>query len=812
MILESDAESQSHFQSDLDWLKKRRLQWKNSKFRVGLMGVTSSGKSTLVNALLDERLLPQAVRPSSNCLVVCEWGEQAEGIVHFLDSLRRPELTRGKALRRVLRRYADETTNPGNIEGVREIELRSPAFLLDRGVSIVDTPGLDAYGHDDHEKLTLEVLLPTVDVVLFVTTCKANSDAKVNEYVNLARDLNKSVIVVQNMMDSVVEKIGSQGQVLKSREQVLTEHRRRVQAVLGRTQGECVHINQVSAQWALNGQRDRSGIDTLVKDVHHQLKMRLPAIDKDRLQQVRNRLQKSINNEQRSDKPSVLRKMYQADLIQLQEQAAVRTNGYKAMMRRLGKAQKDADSQASEFFGSAAGLGKRNVVEAHALKNEIENWLRASPAELSQWNKDLMVKIRQDCEELNLSLDDLDLGAHSWRTASSIRLNTSEKSTTRQVEQSGWWASIKRKVDVFDADWGYDDKPDHWSEIADLDLFRSGVRSAVEHELSQVAQFIEQAMLRAEKVQTRMSDEVEQQQRAIHEKMDSAAKIAQRLVNVRRLEVLIGIAQAEPQNQTFDQDSSLKVESVIPALVAPAMHEINVPTLAVHLCQLSTLISRRRFLALREVVMQRAALRRKVNVKRVLIAGFDSESINDFVNRFWFDRLQANDSSSTEPFTKIAFTDEYIDEIGLVCLSGSSQDPRHKVKNFLQMPATLFLLLDIQQIGATASQLVRSHIDINGDHGATIVVIQSIHELENSDSIAEALLELKKLLNQHGIKPVGVLVNDDEVVHTQVAARLLERSTPRQTLTDDAEFMRSLPKRFRQRASDTIRSWNDLNT
>lgn len=177
-LMTQNGKLETYFRNELEWLDSRESLWRDNAFRVGLLGVTSSGKSTLVNALLEARLLPDAVRPSSNCLVVCEWGEVTEAVVRFQDSARKPEVFRGSGISAGLATFADEKTNPRNREGVREICVRSPLFRFGRGVSLVDTPGLDAYGHDEHEALTLEVLLPTVDVVLFLTTCKANSDAK----------------------------------------------------------------------------------------------------------------------------------------------------------------------------------------------------------------------------------------------------------------------------------------------------------------------------------------------------------------------------------------------------------------------------------------------------------------------------------------------------------------------------------------------------------------------------------------------------------------------------------------------------------
>ena len=74
------------FKSDiksLDYLRQVSLE---GKVRVGLIGITSSGKSTLINALLGERLLPQKVKPSSSVLVVCSYNKIKKATIYFESS------------------------------------------------------------------------------------------------------------------------------------------------------------------------------------------------------------------------------------------------------------------------------------------------------------------------------------------------------------------------------------------------------------------------------------------------------------------------------------------------------------------------------------------------------------------------------------------------------------------------------------------------------------------------------------------------------------------------------------------------------
>jgi len=200
----------AHFKRETAWFVQRRAIWLSRTWRVGLIGITSSGTSTLVNALLGVPLLPIRVRPSSNCLVICRLGPE-QAIVHFEDG--RVETYTGKRIQQELCRLTDETTNPSNKLGVKEIEFQSPRFRLGENVALVDTPGLDAFGYERHEELTMDVFLPTVDVVLFLTTAKANRDEVIARYLDRIGEQRKPLILVQNMIDSIEAELGLGGHI-----------------------------------------------------------------------------------------------------------------------------------------------------------------------------------------------------------------------------------------------------------------------------------------------------------------------------------------------------------------------------------------------------------------------------------------------------------------------------------------------------------------------------------------------------------------------------------------------------------------------
>lgn len=69
--LSVNAKCKARYASELENFSNRKTQAESNKYRLGVIGVTSSGKSTMINSLLGEALLPAVARPSSSQLVSC---------------------------------------------------------------------------------------------------------------------------------------------------------------------------------------------------------------------------------------------------------------------------------------------------------------------------------------------------------------------------------------------------------------------------------------------------------------------------------------------------------------------------------------------------------------------------------------------------------------------------------------------------------------------------------------------------------------------------------------------------------------------
>ncbi|MCF0194165.1 MAG: dynamin family protein, partial [Bacteroidaceae bacterium] len=235
--------------------QNRKSQAESNKYRLGVIGVTSSGKSTMINSLLGEFLLPAVARPSSSQLVSCYYSQSRCSKIHFQDGS--TKLFSGNSLnQKLIEKYGDESSNKNNIEKVKQIELSTPDFPFDSSILLIDSPGLDAYGYAGHEQLTMNSLLPTIDFCIFVTTCKTNSDEKMLSVLNTIAEYEKPVIIVQNMIDSLKPSLDGK----KSVSDVAQDHRVRVERIVNNSKikdKSKVHIVQISAINALKARQNK---------------------------------------------------------------------------------------------------------------------------------------------------------------------------------------------------------------------------------------------------------------------------------------------------------------------------------------------------------------------------------------------------------------------------------------------------------------------------------------------------------------------------------------------------------------------------
>lgn len=105
---------------------------------IPVLGMQGMGKSTLINALLEEKILPVEAAETTCVPVEIKYGENEHADVFFKDS-------KGSKIVHTIEElsaYVDNDYNPANEKGVLKIVLYRKKEILKNGIVIVDLPGV----------------------------------------------------------------------------------------------------------------------------------------------------------------------------------------------------------------------------------------------------------------------------------------------------------------------------------------------------------------------------------------------------------------------------------------------------------------------------------------------------------------------------------------------------------------------------------------------------------------------------------------------------------------------------------------------
>jgi GTPase SAR1 family protein len=175
----------------------RRLA--EGRFRLAVLGQFKRGKSSLLNALWGEPLLPTGVLPLTSIPTVLRHGPERRIRVTLSDG--RCEDRRGSLadLAPLLMRYVTERQNPANRLGVTEVEVQHPAPLLAKGMEIIDTPGIGSTVL--HNTRTAREILPVCDGALFVLSPDPPITEVEVQFLKSVKDAAARVILVLTKAD-----------------------------------------------------------------------------------------------------------------------------------------------------------------------------------------------------------------------------------------------------------------------------------------------------------------------------------------------------------------------------------------------------------------------------------------------------------------------------------------------------------------------------------------------------------------------------------------------------------------------------------
>ncbi|MBD2460504.1 dynamin family protein [Oscillatoria sp. FACHB-1407] len=180
---------------------------KKGVFRLLVLGDMKRGKSTFLNALIGENLLPSDVNPCTALLTILKYGAEKTVTIHFNDG-KPPERIDFKDFKQ---RYTIPPEEAKELEqkkqqafpDVSHAVVEYPLPLLEKGVEIVDSPGLN----DTEARNALSLgYINNCHAILFVLRASQPCTMAERRYLeNYIKDRGLSIFFLINAWDQVKE-------------------------------------------------------------------------------------------------------------------------------------------------------------------------------------------------------------------------------------------------------------------------------------------------------------------------------------------------------------------------------------------------------------------------------------------------------------------------------------------------------------------------------------------------------------------------------------------------------------------------------
>jgi GTP-binding protein EngB required for normal cell division len=338
-------------------------------FLLVIAGEFNSGKSSFINALLGERVLPEGVTPTTDRINLLHHGPQVteHAVEAFL------------------------------------LERTHPAELL-RELSVVDTPGTNAVIRR-HEELTRD-FVPRADLVLFVTSADRPFSESEREFLERIREWGKKIVFIVNKIDILAGDA--------ERAEVLAYVRDNATSLLG----EAPQVFPVSARRAVQARAsgdtalwEQSGFDAveeyLLKTLDQEERIRLKLL---------NPLNVGLRLAARYKEAAFERlKLLSQDIEALQSIDAQLALFHKDMLRdfeprlaRLDLLLNEMEGRGQRFFEETIRINRiRSLLDSERIKRAFERevvsdtpqQLEAEVGRLIDWIVERNLKVWQDVSQ-----------------------------------------------------------------------------------------------------------------------------------------------------------------------------------------------------------------------------------------------------------------------------------------------------------------------------------------------------------------------------------------------------------------------------
>jgi GTP-binding protein EngB required for normal cell division len=189
-----------HIATEAIELRDRLVQ---GRFYVACVGQFKRGKSTLLNALIGQAVLPVGVVPVTAVVTVIRYGRELHARVQFGTG------TWTDIGPSALREFVSEVENPENVKGVTGVEVLVPSDLLRDGMCLVDTPGIGSVFSGNTE--ATREFVPHIDAALVVLGADPPISGAELDLVDQTSKLVERQVFVLNKADRLTDEEREQG-------------------------------------------------------------------------------------------------------------------------------------------------------------------------------------------------------------------------------------------------------------------------------------------------------------------------------------------------------------------------------------------------------------------------------------------------------------------------------------------------------------------------------------------------------------------------------------------------------------------------
>lgn len=173
---------------------------KSHIFSVGIMGEFKRGKSTVINALLGEKIAPADVVPASATLNRITYGPSPKATILFKDGHR--ETVPVNSIADYVTKITEESAVTA--ESVEQAIVEYPCQFCQNNVEIIDTPGLN---DDERMDAISEAVIPELDAVVMVLSANSPFSQSEAEFVRsklMTSDVTRMIVLV-NRIDTIYD-------------------------------------------------------------------------------------------------------------------------------------------------------------------------------------------------------------------------------------------------------------------------------------------------------------------------------------------------------------------------------------------------------------------------------------------------------------------------------------------------------------------------------------------------------------------------------------------------------------------------------